>query len=270
MEELTTILTTFATASYNGITNLVPYARNLVLVLAIIDTVYTHLVNLEDGDHIQIVTWNFFKYGFCFYLIGSYQMLIVALLDGFIKAAFIATSNSIDVATLTDPTYILQLGAALAAPLNQQMQVISELGGGFGQQMNLLVITLGVQLSYVIIAIQVFISYLEFYIIGALSIVLLPFLANSQTRFIGDRAIPYLVGIGLKMGVLAFILALALPYIQGHLPKVDDITKVKSLGESMDLLACSLTFAFLAWRVPNMAGKAMSGAIRDTAAVKRV
>jgi type IV secretion system protein TrbL len=259
MESLTAILTSFVTTSNSGIWALMPYARNLVLTLAIIDTVYTHLINLENGDHIHIVTWNLFKYGFCYFLIGYYHWLIISLLQGFIEFAFNATGNTITVATLTDPTYILQLGAAVAAPLNQQLQVISELGGGFGQQMNLVAITMGVQLSYIIIAIQVFISYAEFYIMGALCVVLLPFLANIHTRFIGDRVIPLMMGISLKIAVLSFILSLALPYIQTHLPSPDDITAVKSLAEAMDLLACSMAFAFLTWRVPNMAAKVMNG-----------
>jgi type IV secretion system protein TrbL len=260
MESLTDILTNFATASNTGIWTLMPYASKLVMTLAIIDTVYSHLIQMEDGNHIHILTWNVFKYGFCYFFISYYHWIIISLLDGFIQFGFIASGNKISVATLTDPTYILQLGAAVADPLNQQLKFINDLGGGFGQQMNLVIITMGVQLSYVIIAIQVFIAYLEFYIIGALGVVLLPFWANRHTSFLGNKVMPFMVGIALKIAVLSFILSLVLPYIQNHLPPaVDDTTPIISTASSMDILACSLAFAFLVWRVPNMAAKLTRG-----------
>jgi hypothetical protein len=101
-------------------------------------------------------------------------------------------------------------------------------------QSNLSTMELGTELSFVIIAIQVFITYLEFYILAALAIVFLPFGANIHTRFLADKVIPAIMGAGAKLMVMALGLT------EGTLPfchEMESLTDVlKGFGNLFRIL----------------------------------
>ena len=64
-------------------------------------------------------------------------------------------------------------------------------------------------LCYFLIGIQIFITYLEFYVIATLALILLPFGVNRRTAFLGEKAIGAVLSFGIKLMVLAFIAAVA-------------------------------------------------------------
>jgi len=190
------------------------YTKHLVLTLAVIDTVLSHLKQLEDGNHIHILTWNIIKYGFCYFFIGYYHFIVLKVLEGFVKVGLVAGGGIVTVNEFTDPSYIISLGHALGAPMSQTIANTSVASQSMSAMQNHLAsVQLGTELSFVIIAIQIFITYLEFYIVGALAIVFIPFLASSHTRFLGDKVMPAIMGAGAKLMVLAFIMSATIPYL---------------------------------------------------------
>lgn len=254
MDSLTQILTNFSIIFYTGIDNLTPYAKNLVLTLAIIDTVLSHLKQLEDGNHIHILTWNIMKYGFCYYAIGSYSYILTKILGGFIFVGLTAGGNHLTISQFCDPSAIINLGADIGMPVTNFLKDLGMLSGNVGQQMSVASTQLGIELSFIIIAVQVFVISLEYYIIGALAIILLPFGANVHTRFLAEKVWPAIVSFGVKLMVLAFILSAAIPLLfKRKFALAQQLAATPNMdltaADSLESLGTSMALAFLCWQV---------------------
>ena len=85
----------------------------------------------------------------------------------------------------------------------------------------------------------------------------MPFWANSHTRFLADKVVPVIMGAGIKLMVLAFILSIAVPYIETHVA-INTALDLNS-AESVERMGSSMALAFLAWQAPSMAAGLMSG-----------
>ena len=122
----------------------------------------------------------------------------------------------------------------------------------------------GIELSFIIMAIQLFVVFLEFYVISALAIILVPFGANSYTKFLYDKVVPSIVGSAVKLMFMAFIMSVSIPLLyerkfdlmvylaeNPNMPLTSEQT-AESLGVSMAL-------AFLCWQAPTMAAGLMNG-----------
>lgn len=224
----------------------------------------SHLKQLEDGNHIHILTWNFMKYGFCYWAIENYRVyFFTPILKGFIKVGLIAGGNMLTVPQFCDPSRIIKLGTDLAVPYTNTLINLNLMDASVAQQMSIASTQLGIELSFIIIAVQVFIILLEFYIMATLAIILLPFGVNSHTRFIAEKVWPAIVACGVKLMVLAFILSIALGKLfDGKVALATELAKAHAnitSAQSMESLGTSLALAFLCWQAPSMAAALLSG-----------
>jgi len=108
--------------------------------------------------------------------------------------------------------------------------------------------------AFFMLAIQVFITYLEFYLVAALSLVLVPFGVFKHTAFIAERAFGSVVSFGVKLMVLSFIIAAAQPVLAGI-----TVPAVPTLQQAYMVLLAALAIAFLAWHAPGIAAGMISG-----------
>ena len=111
-----------------------------------------------------------------------------------------------------------------------------------------------IMLCFFIIGIQIFITYLEFYIVAALALILIPFGVNKHTAFLGEKAIGAVLSFGIKLMVLAFIASIAIPLVKQWSLPVDPSNK-----QIFCLLLGSLAITFLAWHAPGLAAGLLSG-----------
>jgi type IV secretion system protein TrbL len=273
LDSLTVVLHTFSGKFFDSIQILIPYAKNLVLTLAVIDTVLSHLKQLEEGNHIHILIWNIMKYGFAYFAISNYSDILMTIVTGFVIVGLKAGNSGDHVLTVGqffDPSSIIQMGTDLGMPFSGALRDLNSLTGSFGQQMSVASTQMGVELSFIIIAIQIFVIALEFYVIGALAIIFLPFGANTHTRFLADKVWPAIVACCVKLMVLAFILAVATPELYNRKKALADAllanpgTNITS-AQSMESLGVSLALAFLCWQAPSMAAALMMGSSNSSA-----
>jgi type IV secretion system protein TrbL len=104
------------------------------------------------------------------------------------------------------------------------------------------------------LAIQIFVTYLEFYLVAALSLILVPFGVFKHTAFIAERAFGSVVSFGVKLMVLSFIIAAAHPVLaQITLPAQP------TWQQAYMVLLASLAIAFLAWHAPGIAAGMITG-----------
>ena len=109
-------------------------------------------------------------------------------------------------------------------------------------------------LAFFMLAIQIFVTYLEFYWSPALSLILVPFGVFKHTAFIAERAFGSVVSFGVKLMVLSFIIAAAHPVLaQITLPAQP------TWQQAYMVLLASLAIAFLAWHAPGIAAGMITG-----------
>jgi type IV secretion system protein TrbL len=109
-------------------------------------------------------------------------------------------------------------------------------------------------LCFFIIGIQIFITYLEFYVVATLALILIPFGVNKHTAFLGEKAIGAVLSFGIKLMVLAFIASIAVPLV-----KTWSLPTDPSNEQIFCLLLGSLAITFLAWHAPGVAAGLLSG-----------
>lgn len=112
---------------------------------------------------------------------------------------------------LDDPGYIAHLGIQAVIPL---MQRVKEMLGpvdfflNFVEIVIFLLAALVVIVSFCILAIQVFLAFLEYRLLSLAAYLAIPFAVLGPTSFVAERAIGYIAASALKLLVLGCIIAM--------------------------------------------------------------
>ena len=167
----------------------------------IIDLLLAVLLNLSDGDHMKTLVTKILKYGFFIWLVMDYRNLTNVVLDSFEMIGLKAGGGAVTNALLNDPSNIAAHGIWVTAPI---FDFINNLGlTGAMLNIHKIIFTglsgLIIMLCFFIIGIQIFITYLEFYIVATLALILLPFGVNKHTAFLGEKAIGAVLSFGIKV-----------------------------------------------------------------------
>lgn len=192
--------------------------------------------------------------GFWMWIVLSFpelaKIFVFSLIDaGLIAGGSVAGNDSI----LMDPSRIAALGLDATEKLYELLDdVVFDVGDWivFGITYILIV------LAFLVIAWQVFLCLLEFYLVLALTGILMPFGFLKHTRFLAEKAIGAVISHGIKLMVLAFIIAVAEPTLMDIEFTGDEI----HMNEIWSVLLTAWAIALLAWNAPSMAASLMSGA----------
>lgn len=194
--------------------NILPDTKYLLGALIIFDLVLAILLNLGEVDHIKQLVTKILKYGLFIYLVTNYSELANIIIKGCGQLGIKAAGGGVDAFFLTDPSKIGSYGIHLAQPL-LNYTIIS--AGEMGKANNLLSIFSGIGMMtmgcYFIMAIQFFVTYLEFYIVGVFALFLIPFGANKWTSHIAQRAVGMVLSIGIRLAVISFIITISMKII---------------------------------------------------------
>lgn len=112
---------------------------------------------------------------------------------------------------LEDPSRMLGLGADLTEPLLTYAQDL-----GFADVATKLLYYfayLAMMVCYVFLAVNLLYANLEYYLYGALALVLAPFAISKHLRFVAEKGINIVVNSGIKLMVMGCLLALSNPII---------------------------------------------------------
>lgn len=253
---LTNLLNTFSGAFANGLGFIQSDARWLLGVLMIIDLLLAVLLNLSDGDHMKTLVTKILKYGFFIWLVMDYRNLSQMVLDSFKMVGLKAGGGAISSTLFNDPSNIASYGIWVTEPIFTFIENLGMLDAIKNLPKIMFTGFTGIiiMLCYFIIGIQIFITYLEFYIVAVLALILLPFGVNKHTAFLGEKAIGAVLSFGIKLMVLAFIASVAVPLV-----KTWSIPADPTYEQIFCLLLGSLAIAFLAWHAPGVASGLLSG-----------
>lgn len=112
------------------------------------------------------------------------------------------------------------------------------------------------------IAISYLYTVLEFFIIGSLSIVLLPFGLLDRTKAIVDKILNYFFVSAIRIAIFLFLILLINPSIENAFNNVNFIESALGIG-TLSALISLFALAFLAFKTPSFAAALFNGAINS-------
>ncbi|MGP2492858.1 P-type conjugative transfer protein TrbL [Mesorhizobium sp. PUT5] len=170
------------------------------------------------------------------YIIGNWNNLAKIVFDSFAGLGLMASGTSFTTADLLRPGKVAQTGLDAARPL---LESISDLMGwiaffeNFIQIACLLFAWALVLLAFFILAIQLFITLIEFKLTTLAGFVLIPFGLFGKTAFMAERVLGNVISSGIKVLVLAVIIGIGSTLFSqftagfgGTTPSIDDAMAV--------------------------------------------
>ena len=170
------------------------------------------------------------------YLIGNWNNLAKIVFDSFAGLGLKASGTGFSTADLMRPGKVAQTGLDAARPL---LESISDLMGwvaffeNFIQIACLLFAWALVILAFFILAIQLFVTLIEFKLSTLAGFVLIPFGLFGKTAFMAERVLGNVISSGIKVLVLAVIIGIGSTLFSqftqgfgGRTPSIDDAMAV--------------------------------------------
>jgi len=188
--------------------------------------------------------------GVWMWIVQSFPALSNAFVQSLIQAGQIAGGGGGP--SLFDPSNIIDYGILTTAPLVDNINSI-----GITEIVNGIVLALtyvGIMLAYILIAWQIFYAVLEFNLLAAVVGIFLPFGFFEPTKFLAEKAIGAIVSSGVKLMVLAFIMAVIEPTLSTL-----SFTSALNFTEIWSALLTVGAVAFLAWNAPGIASGLLAG-----------
>ena len=255
---LTSILISFRSVFRNGIDAIAGPAMSLFATVAAIDFMFNLLLKLDELDHVKNLIRSSIKYGGWYYLLKNYPQLLDTLLDVAFYIVLIAGGGGVGMSTLTDPSMIIELGLRATQPAWDYLTSYQNiLAINFPLMIVVMFSALLVLVAYFIIAIQVFLTLLEFYIIAAIAPAFLAFGAWDKSAFLAEKAIGALFGFAIKIIVLVLILSAAIPVLSEFTMPAN--FRLASFGAAFRMAAAACCVALLCWQAPGVASSMMGG-----------
>jgi type IV secretion system protein TrbL len=260
---LTALLTRFLGQFQLGFGRLLPAATWLLQTLALIEIILVALWwALQRQDVLASLLQRVLRVGFFVYLVTTFPTIIGAIVDSFVFAGLAAGGNTLRYREFVDPSQVAAFGLTATMPIFEHLQHYSILGQ-LANPVDSVVTGLAgliILLAFFLIAIQIFLTYLKFYLAAVVGFFLVPFGVNRHTAFIAERVFAMVLAFGVKLMVLAFIASAAMPVLFAL-----NVPPDPSLNQIFTLLLASLAIAFLAWHAPAVAAGLMAGSPSLTA-----
>jgi type IV secretion system protein TrbL len=251
---LTTTLTNFVGVFQGGYSRLQPIVNGLLVALAGIDIVLVGFWwALGGGERLTEVMKKILFLGFWLWFTKSFQSNAKAFVDSLISAGLTAGGQSGGYNLLLDPSRIAAYGLTATEQLAKALDDISVTD--FGDMIIFGVSYLLIMAAFLAMAIQAFLAVLEYYLITAVAGVLVPWALLPQTKFLAEKAIGAVVSAGIKLMVLAFIIAVTNPVLASIHFSGPEI----KLNELWSVLLTTGAIAFLSWHAPSLAAGLLAG-----------
>lgn len=194
------------------------------------------------------------------FIIGNFSTLADVIFQSFSGLGITAGGGGVSADDLMHPGAIAGTGFTAAHPLLDQVTEMSGLPEFFGNFLSiavLLICWLLVVLAFFILAIQLFITILEFKLTALAGFVLVPFALWNKTSFLAERVLGNVVSSGIKVMVLAVIIGIG-TNLFGELTAL--VGSEPEIAEALSLLMGALTLFGLGIFGPGIASGLVSGA----------
>src|SRR4030095_2486374 len=261
---INSLMNSFSFVLTGGFGRIMPVALTLLGKLSILAVIFLARWAWWTEDNIvaALVIKAMWIGGFIF-LVTWWPYITNVTLQSFVNVGLKGGGGSLTLKDFTDPASIAKFGLEVTAVLFANVSRLSGLRAVVSLPMMLVdaLIMVGIVVAFFLMAIQVFITLVEFYLFAMLSLILIPFGIFPHTSFIAERAFGGAVAFGIKVMVLAAIMNSAQPILQS----IRLTSANPTLNETRSLLLAAWAITLLAWHAPGMAAGLMTGAPSLTA-----
>jgi type IV secretion system protein TrbL len=194
-------------------------------------------------------------------ILGNFSSLSEIIFRSFAGLGLTAGGGTMSADDLFRPGYLAGTGFEAAWPLLSQA---SELLGFTSFFDNFLVIAilllawLLVIVAFFMLAVQLFVTIIEFKLTALAGFVLVPFALWNRTSFLAERVLGNVVCSGIKVMVLAVIVGIGSGFFSEFLGALDG--QEPDIGQAMSLVLASLTLLGLGIFGPSVASGLVAGA----------
>jgi len=195
------------------------------------------------------------------YILNNFSTLADIVYRSFSTIGLEAGGAGLSAADLLRPGKLAGTGFSAAWPLLNQASQMMGIASFFDNFLTIAVLLFAwivVVLAFFVLAVQLFVTILEFKLTSLAGFVLVPFALWNRTSFLAERVLGNVVSSGVKVMVLAIIVGIGSTFfsqftgaLQGQQPDI---------GQAMSLMLASLSLFGLGIFSPSIASGLVSGA----------
>ncbi len=252
---LTETLNKFAQVCSLGYAALLPDALHLMSYFVVLEIVVLGVFwALGKGDIAVTAIQKLTVIGFFLFVLSNMGYLSNVLIKSFARAGLIAGGGNVSLRVLFDPSQIIDFGLQATAPIFRESSSMVEFFQNFFDNMFKGLAAIIIILAYCLIACQLFVTILEFYLFSLCAMILIPFSVFRPTSWLGEKAIGAVFSVSLKMMVLGLVVSLSYNTLQTLQLPLDCTTKDVAV-----LMSMAGVIALLCWHAPAIATQYLSG-----------
>ena len=195
------------------------------------------------------------------YIIGNFNTLAGIVFRSFAGLGLLASGSNVSIGDFLQPGRLAQIGVTAGQPILQQLGTMSHGFTAVFSNLDMIVVLLlawiVVVISFFILAVQLFVTLIEFKLTTLAGFVLVPFALWNKTAFLAEKVLGNVVSSGVKVLVLAVIVGIGSTIFgQFQTPTGAD----PSLNHVLAIMLASLTMLGLGIFGPGIATGLVSGA----------
>jgi type IV secretion system protein TrbL len=215
----------------------------------------------RDGDVLARLIKKTLYVGSFAFIIGNFQTLSTAIFNSFAQLGIEATGAGLSAGDLLLPGKLAGTGFQAAWPLLQQAGSLIGVTSFFTNFVTIVVLLLAwivVVFAFFILAVQLFITVLEFKLTSLAGFVLVPFALWNKSAFLAERVLGNVISSGIKLMVLAVIVGIGSTLFTSFTGAAQG--QDPSLAGAMSLVLAAITLFGLGIYGPAIATGLVSGA----------
>ncbi|MBC9030844.1 P-type conjugative transfer protein TrbL [Sphingomonas sp. JC676] len=214
-----------------------------------------------EGDVIGRFLKKILYVGAFAYILNNFSWLANIIFASFAHAGLTAGGGAFTEKQLMQPGRLAGLGYQAAWPLLNQASQMMGFASFFDNFLTicvLLIAWLVVIAAFFVLAVQIFITIIEFKLTTLAGFVLVPFALWNRTSFLAERVMGSVVSSGIKLMVLAIIIGIGSGFFADFVGTLQG--EEPDLAQAMSLVLASVTLIGLAIFGPGIASGLVAGA----------
>lgn len=253
------VFTTYIDSGFGLLGGEVAFIATTLIVIDVTLAALLWSLGAEDDIIARLIKKTLFV-GVFAYLIGNWNSLARIVFDSFAGLGLQASGTGFSVADLLRPGRVAQTGLDAGRPL---LESIADLMGfvaffeNFIQIACLLFAWVLVLLAFFILAVQLFVTLIEFKLTTLAGFVLIPFGLFGKTAFMAERVLGNVVSSGIKVLVLAVIIGIGSTLFSQFTTGFGGVTP--TIDDAMAIVLAALSLLGLGIFGPGIASGLVSG-----------
>ncbi len=232
----------------------------LTLTLVAIDMTLAGLFWAMGGEDVsaKLIRKTLYVGAFAF-IIGNFNTLAEIVFRSFAGLGLLASGSALSQAEFLQPGRLASIGIDAGNPLLEQISNLSGFPKVFGNLDSILVLFLAwlvVIVSFFFLAIQLFVTLIEFKLTTLAGFVLVPFALWNKTAFLAEKVLGNVVASGIKVLVLAVIVGIG----TGLFAEFQAVPDEPSIDHALVVMLAALALLGLGIFGPGIATGLVSGA----------